>query len=213
MLGAMPIFKPFRKETFWRDFLVIQCGFALFGLSIATMIRANLGTGSWSVLEVALSERLSVSPGSMAIAMGFLVLGISVALREEIGWGTLTNIVFIGLWIDLFLFFIPSVKGNLLLQIPMLAVTIPLQGLASGIYIGVDAGAGPRDSLMLAIHRTTGISIRFARIVLELTVVLIGWAMGGPAGVGTIVFALLIGPSVQWGFRVFKVKARPKARV
>lgn len=206
MLGSMPIFKPFRKETFWRDFLVIQCGFAIFGLSIATMIRANLGTGSWSVLEVALAEKLSVSPGTMVIAMGFLVLGISVTLREEVGWGTLTNIVFIGLWIDFFLYFIPSVKGNLWLQVPMLLVTIPLQGLASGIYIGVDAGAGPRDSLMLAIHRTTGISIRIARVAIELSVLLIGWAMGGPAGVGTLVFAILIGPSVQWGFRVFKVR-------
>ncbi|MDP2791592.1 MAG: hypothetical protein Q8O15_07550 [Rectinemataceae bacterium] len=209
----MPILKPFRKETFWRDFLVIQGGFAIFGLSLALMIRANLGTSSWSVLEVALSRILSVSPGTMTIAVGFLILGISVALREEIGWGTLTNIIFVGLWIDLFLYFIPSVKGTLLVQIPMLVASIPLQGLASGIYIGVDAGAGPRDSLMLAIHRTTGISIRMARIAIEITVVLIGWALGGPAGVGTLIFALLIGPSVQWGFRVFKVTAQPKASV
>lgn len=212
MLAPMPIFKPFRKETFWRDFLVIQGGFAIFGLSLALMIRANLGTSSWSVLEVALATRFSSTPGTMTIAIGFLILGISVALREEIGWGTLTNIVFIGLWIDLFLFFIPSVKGNLWLQILMLAVTIPMQGLATGIYIGVDAGAGPRDSLMLAIHRTTGISIRVARVAIEATVVLIGWALGGPAGLGTIVAALLIGPSVQWGFRVFKVKGHSRAQ-
>jgi len=206
MLGAMPIFRPFRKETFWRDLLVIQGGFALFGLSIALMIRANLGTSSWSVLEVALANRLSVTPGTMAIAMGFFVLGISIALREEIGWGTLANIVCIGLWIDAFLYVIPSIDDNLILQIAMLVVPIPLQGLASGLYIGVDAGAGPRDSLMLAIHRTTGLSIRVARISVEVTVVLIGWLLGGPVGFGTLVFALLIGPAVQWGFRVCKVK-------
>jgi len=206
MLGAMPIFRPFRKETFWRDFLVIQGGFAMFGLSIAMMIRANLGTSSWSVLEVALAARFSVTPGTMTIAIGFLVLGISMALREEIGWGTVTNIVFIGLWIDVFLYFIPSVKGNIALQSLMFAVTIPLQGLASGIYIGVDAGAGPRDSLMLAIHRSTKVSIRAARVSIEVVVVLIGMLLGGPAGIGTVIFSLLIGPAVQWGFRVCKVK-------
>lgn len=206
MLGAMARFRPFRKETFWRDLLVIQGGFAIFGLAIALMIRANLGTGSWSVLEVALATRFSMTPGMMTIVVGFLVLGVSIALREEIGWGTLANIIFIGVWIDIFLYFIPSVKGNIPLQIAMFAFTIPLQGLASGIYIGVDAGAGPRDSLMLAIHRTTGLSIRMARVCMEIVVVLVGWLLGGPAGFGTLAFALLIGPAVQWGFRVCKVK-------
>jgi uncharacterized membrane protein YczE len=79
-------------------------------------------------------------------------------------------------------------------------------GLASAIYIGVDAGAGPRDSMMLAIKRTTGISIRAARAIIEVTVVTIGWLLGGPAGIGTLVFALLVGPSVQFGFKLFKVQ-------
>jgi uncharacterized membrane protein YczE len=78
-------------------------------------------------------------------------------------------------------------------------------GLASAIYIGVDAGAGPRDSMMLAIKRTTGISIRVARAIIEVTVVTIGWLLGGPVGIGTLVYALLVGPSVQWGFKLFNV--------
>jgi uncharacterized membrane protein YczE len=80
------------------------------------------------------------------------------------------------------------------------------QGIASAIYIGVDAGAGPRDSLMLAIHRTTKLSLRTARGIVELTVFAIGWLLGGPAGWGTLIFALLIGPSVQWAFKIFNVK-------
>jgi uncharacterized membrane protein YczE len=104
------------------------------------------------------------------------------------------------------LWLIPPVYSPLALQIPMLLGGILGMGLGSAIYIGVDAGAGPRDSLMLAIHRTTGVSIRLARGVIEVTVVTIGWLLGGPAGIGTLVFALLIGPSVQSGFKLLKVE-------
>jgi uncharacterized protein len=130
----------------------------------------------------------------------------ALILREPIGWGTLANILSIGLWEDLALRFIPPVNNNLTVQIAMLLGAIFMMGLASAIYIGVDAGAGPRDSLMLAIKRKTGVSIRLARACIEVTVVLVGWLLGGPAGLGTVVFALLIGPAVQWGFKVFKVE-------
>ena len=86
-----------------------------------------------------------------------------------------------------------------------------MQGIATAVYIGVDAGAGPRDSMMLAIHRVTGVSIRLARGILELIVVTIGWLLGGPLGVGTVVFAFLIGPSVQWAFKLFNVKPHKPA--
>jgi uncharacterized membrane protein YczE len=88
----------------------------------------------------------------------------------------------------------------------MFLLGVLVQGIATAVYIGVDAGAGPRDSLMLAIHRTTGVSIRLARGAIEVIVVLIGWLLGGPLGIGTVVFALLIGPSVQWAFKLFKVR-------
>jgi uncharacterized membrane protein YczE len=138
--------------------------------------------------------------------MGFVVLSGALILREPIGWGTLGNILSIGPWEDFSLWLIPSVKDNLPLQIAMLMAAIVMMGLASAIYIGVDAGAGPRDSLMLAIKRKTGVSIRVARGAIEVTVVIIGWLLGGPAGIGTVVFAILIGPAVQWGFKLFKVQ-------
>lgn len=199
------MFKPVRWNTFIRDFLVIQIGYALFGLAIALTIRANLGTGTWPVLEVALSQATGWSVGAVTIAVGFVVLFIALVLREKIGWGTLTNIIFIGLWLDLVLWFVPPVKGNLPLQIVMLLGGVLIQGIASAIYIGVNAGAGPRDSLMLALHRTTKLSLRMARGVVEILVLLAGWLMGGPVGIGTVVFALLIGPSVQWAFKLFNV--------
>lgn len=200
------MFKPIRWKTFPLDFLRIQIGFLLFGIAIATMIRASLGTSAWAVLEVALSQITRLTPGTLSVIVGFVVLGGAVALREKIGWGTLANILFIGPWEDLALSIIPTVKNNLWIQIPMLLGAIAMMGLASAIYIGVDAGAGPRDSLMLAIKRKTGWSIRAARGAIEITVVILGWALGGPAGIGTVVFALLIGTFVQWGFKLLKVE-------
>ncbi len=198
--------KPIRWNTFARDFTVIQIGFALFGLSIALTIESNLGTGTWSVFEVALANITGLSVGTITVIVGFSVLILALALREKVGWGTLGNILSIGPWLDLCLWLLPSVRNNLFLQIAMLLSAVLIQGIASAIYIGVDAGAGPRDSLMLAVHRTTKISLRLARAIIEMGVFLLGWLLGGPAGIGTLVFAILIGPAVQWAFKLFNVK-------
>jgi uncharacterized membrane protein YczE len=198
--------KPVRWNTFIRDFIRIQIGFILFGLAITLMIRGNIGTSAWVVLEAALAYKLGITVGTMTVIMGFIVLISAVAMREKMGWGTLANILSIGPWVDMWNSFMPSVTDNLLLQIVMLLIAILLMGLGSAIYIGVDAGAGPRDSMMLAIKRTTGVSIRVSRAIIEVTVVFLGWLLGGPAGLGTVVYALLIGPSVQWGFKIFKVQ-------
>jgi uncharacterized membrane protein YczE len=200
------MFKPIRWKTFPRDFIRIQIGFFLYGLAITLMIRGNLGTSAWAVLEVALAHQLGITIGTMTVLMGFMVLSGAVLMREQLGWGTLANILSIGPWEDFWLSIIPSVNNNLLLQSGMLLLAIFLIGLASAIYIGVDAGAGPRDSMMLAIKRTTGISMRAARAIIEVTVVTIGWLLGGPVGIGTLVYALLVGPSVQLGFKLFNVQ-------
>jgi uncharacterized membrane protein YczE len=200
------MFKPIRWNTFIQDFIRIQIGFFMFGIAVALMVRGNLGTSAWAVLEVALAPKFHISIGTMTVTMGFMVLSGALLMREKLGWGTLANILCIGPWEDFWLLRIPSVTGNLLLQSGMLLFAIFLMGLASAIYIGVDAGAGPRDSMMLAIKRITGISIRAARAIIEVTVVAIGWLLGGPAGVGTVIYALLVGPAVQWGFKIFKVQ-------
>ena len=200
------MFKPIIWKTFPRDFLRIQVGFLLFGLAITLMIRGNLGTSAWAVLDVALSKILGLSVGTLTVLVGFAVLSGALIMREKIGWGTLANILSIGPWEDFWLARIPPVTGNLPLQIAMLLIAILLMGLASAIYIGVDAGAGPRDSMMMAIKRTTSLSLRVARGIIEVVVVTIGWLLGGPAGIGTLVFALLVGPSVQAGFKLLKVE-------
>ena len=197
--------RPIVWHRFPRDFAIIQLGFGLFGLAIAILIRANFGTNPWAVLEVALLNYIPITAGQASILVGFGVLVFALLLREPVGWGTVANIVFIGLWEDLFLNVLPAAHDNWLIQLPYLLLGVFAMGTATAIYIGVNAGAGPRDSLMLAISRTTGISVRLARTVIEIVVVVAGWLLGGPAGLGTLIFALTIGPSVQAAFRLLKV--------
>ena len=198
--------KTIHWKTFPRDFFVIQTGFLLYGLSLALAIRANLGTGTWAVLDVALSKITGWTPGTMTVLVGFTVLVSALLMHEQIGWGTLGNILSIGPWLDLGLYYIPPVENNWPLQLLMLLAGILTQGIATAIYIGVNAGAGPRDSLMLAIKRTTGISYRLSRGLIEVSVLVIGWVLGGPAGLGTAIHALLIGTAMQWAFKVFRVQ-------
>jgi len=201
-----PMLKPINRKTFPRDFLIAQLGYAIYGLSIALIIEAGLGTGPWAVLAVALADISGTTPGMMLIATGIVVLVGAVLMKEKIGWATLGNILFIGPWTDLFLFILPSLEGNLWLQIPGMLIAVILSGIATAVYISVNGGAGPRDSLMLAVSRTTGQSVQLSRGIIEVLVVILGWILEGPVGVGTLAFALLIGPLVQIFFKVLNVK-------
>ena len=200
------MFKPIQWRRFPKDFAVIQLGFALFGMAIAIFIRANLGTSPWVVFEVALIHYIPITPGQAAILVGAFVLLMALLLREPVGWGTGANIICIGLWEDLFLGILPAAQGNWWIQAPYLLSGVAVMGIATAIYIGVNAGAGPRDSLMLAISRTTGVSVRLARTMVEVTVVIAGWLLGGPLGLGTLLYSLTIGPAVQAAFRLLKVQ-------
>ncbi len=202
--------KPVCWRTFPRDFLVIQIGFAFFALAIAFLIQSNLGTSPWVVLEVAFSKRIQLTPGQSAILTGAIVLLLVLALREPVGWGTLGNIICIGLWEDVWLKNLRE-QNDLPGQVLYLVLAVLVMAGATAIYIGVNAGAGPRDSLMIAVARATGLSVRVARAGIEIAVVTSGWLLGGPVGIGTLVFALAIGPAVQTAFRIFKVGAQHTA--
>ena len=196
--------KPVRWQTFPRDFVVIQIGFALFALAIAFLIQSQLGTSPWVVLEVALINYIPLTPGQSGILTGAIVLLLALALREPVGWGTLGNIICIGLWEDVALHYLP-IRADLPGQVLYLVLAVLVMAGATAIYIGVNAGAGPRDSLMIAVARATGLSVRVARAGIEIAVVTSGWLLGGPVGIGTLAFALAIGPAVQTAFRIFKV--------
>ena len=194
----------------WRrfayDFLMIQFGFVLFGLSIDMMVRANLGLGPWDVLHMALTYHLPITLGEASIGVAFVVVLLDVILREPLGWGTIANMIFIGVWIDILKPFVPSVPSVFWIQIAYLLLGTIVMGFATAIYIGVDAGAGPRDSLMLALSRLSKTSVRRARTILEISAVAVGWLLGGPAWLGTLVFALAIGPAVQLAFKLLRVR-------
>ena len=202
----LPMFKPIHWKSFPRKFLIAQIGFAIYGLAIALIIQADLGTGPWAVLAVALADLTGTTPGTMLVLTGLLVLVGALVMKEQIGWGTVGNILFIGPWLDFFLTFIPPLKGNLVYQIVGLLISIGLSGIATGVYISVNAGAGPRDSLMMAISRISRRSVQLSRAVIEVLVVIVGWLLKGPVGIGTLLFALLIGPAVQRSFHIFKVQ-------
>ena len=196
--------KPVRWQTFPRDFVVIQIGFALFALAIAFLIQSQLGTSPWVVLEVAVINYIPLTPGQSGILTGAIVLLLALALREPVGWGTLGNIICIGLWEDVALHYLP-IRADLPGQVLYLVLAVLVMAGATAIYIGVNAGAGPRDSLMIAVARATGLSVRVARAGIEVAVVTSGWLLGGPVGIGTLAFALAIGPAVQTAFHIFKV--------
>ena len=202
--------KPVRWQTFPRDFVVIQIGFALFALAIAFLIQSQLGTSPWVVLEVAVINYIPLTPGQSGILTGAIVLLLALALREPVGWGTLGNIICIGLWEDVALHYLP-IRADLPGQVLYLVLAVLVMAGATAIYIGVNAGAGPRDSLMIAVARATGLSVRVARAGIEIAVVTSGWLLGGPVGIGTLAFALAIGPAVQTAFRIFKVGPQPTA--
>ena len=194
----------------WRrfawDFFVIQVGFLLFGLAIDVMVQASVGLDPWDVLQMALTYHLPITLGESNIGVAFIIILIDIALKEPLGWGTVANMVFIGVWVDILRRYVPLAPGSVLFQLAYLLLGVLIMGFATAIYIGVNAGAGPRDTLMLALSRYGKTSVRIARTIIEVTVVVVGWMLGGPAWLGTLVSALAIGPAVQLGFKILKVR-------
>jgi uncharacterized membrane protein YczE len=179
-----------------RRMVQLNIGLVLFGLGIALMLQSGLGLPPWDVLHQGLTEQFGLTVGIWSIIVSFLVLVLWLPLRERYGIGTVFNAIIIGVVIDLGVLFIPQ-PPNVWLDAIMLAAGIVLIGLASGMYIGANLGPGPRDGLMTAIARR-GLSIRVTRWGLEIVVLITGILLGGTFGVGTIAFALLIGPIVQF---------------
>ena len=194
-------------RRFGYDFFMIQVGFGLFGLSTDMLVQANLGLDPWDVLHMALTYHLPITLGEASIGVAFIMILFDMLLKESIGWGTLANMIFIGLWIDVLRPIVPAAPSVFLIQVAYLLLGTLVMGFATAIYIGVNAGAGPRDSMMLALSRVGKTSLRVARTCLEITAVTIGWVLGGPAWLGTLIFAVTIGPSVQLAFKLLKVRA------
>jgi uncharacterized membrane protein YczE len=171
-------------------------GLVVFGFGVTLIIEADLGLGPWDVLHQGLHELTGIPMGTVMILLGVLLLLLWIPLRQRIGLGTFLNALLIGSTVDLTLPLTPT-PGPLVLRAGYLAAGIVLVAIGSGYYIGSGLGPGPRDGLMIGLHERFGLSIRVARTVIELTALVSGWALGGSVGVGTVAFALSIGPLVQ----------------
>ncbi|MFL6109152.1 MAG: YczE/YyaS/YitT family protein [Marmoricola sp.] len=171
-------------------------GLVLYGLTIAMLIRGTLGNAPWDVLHQGLAEHLPVDIGGALIIVSALVLLLWIPLRELPGLGTIANAILIGVASDVFLALI-SAPDALAARIALTLAGVGLNGLATALYIGSQFGPGPRDGLMTGLHRRTGLSIRLVRTCMEVTVVAVGFLLGGTVGLGTLLYALAIGPMVQ----------------
>jgi len=179
-----------------RRLVQLFAGLTLYGWSMAMMVRSELGLDPWDVFHDGVSRWMGLSFGTVVIVVGLFVLALWIPLRQWPGLGTVANAIVIGLVTDLGLALL-STPESLPARIGLLTGGIVLNGLAGGMYIGSQFGAGPRDGLMTGLVRRTGRSIRLVRTSLELTVLALGWLLGGVVGVGTVLYALMIGPLVQ----------------
>ena len=180
-------------------------GLSLFGISMAMLVRANLGLDPWDVLTQGLGHYLPLSFGTITIIIGAVVLLLWIPLRQKPGLGTISNVFVIGVAVDFGLWLI-SPPDQLVVRIVMMVSAVVLNGIAGATYIGSQLGPGPRDGLMTGLSARTGRSLRLIRISIEVTVLVVGVLLGGTVGVGTVLYALAIGPLVQFFLRFTTVR-------
>lgn len=198
-------------DWYWTRRLVqLYAGLALYGFSMALMLRAGLGLDPWDVFHQGLQERTPLSFGLVTAVVGAVVLLLWWPLRQMPGLGTVSNVIVIGVAVDASLRWLPDAEG-LAWQVVFMASSVVLNAVAGGAYIGARLGPGPRDGLMTGLVRRTGRSVRLVRTGIEVTVLAVGFALGGAVGLGTVVYALGIGPLVQIFLPLFTVPERAEA--
>lgn len=197
-----------RAGRLWLRIPQLLVGLWLYGLAMALFIRSGLGLDPWDVFHAGLQQLWGWSFGTVVIVVGFAVLLLWIPLRQWPGLGTIANAVVIGVATDATLAVVP-VASSWLASWGLLALGLVINGLAGALYIGAQLGPGPRDGLMTGLARRTGWSLRLVRTGLEVTVLAIGWALGGAVGIGTLAYALAIGPLVQFFLPLVTVRLDP----
>ncbi len=174
----------------------LYAGLVLYGASMALQIRAGLGLDPWDVFHQGVADRAGLTFGTVVIITGAAVLLAWVPLRQRPGIGTISNVFVIGVTVDISLALVPA-AGSSAAALVMLLAGIGLNGVAAGAYIGAGLGPGPRDGLMTGLVRRTGGSVRVVRTTIEVAVLVVGAVLGGTVGLGTVLYAVSIGPLVH----------------
>lgn len=188
-----------RWDLSFKRVSILFFGLAIFGLGDGLIIQSGLGNAPWSVLAQGISLKSGLSIGTSTLIVGSLVLSLWIPLRERPGFGTLSNIIIISLFIEIATNIFPK-QSNILPGVIFTLVGIAMVGIGSSLYITCGLGPGPRDGAMTGLHQRTGVRVGRVRLGLEVVVSIVGALLGGTLGLGTLLFALLIGQSVAISF-------------
>lgn len=211
----LPISSSSRRDLVER---VIQLlgGLFLYGVALGLMVRGGIGVAPWDVLALGISGRAGIGYGVVTVLVSVLVLVLWIPLRQRVGVGTLLNALLVGPSADLALFVLPA-PSSIWVGAPMFVAGLLLLAFATGLYIAADFGPGPRDGLMTGLVGRTGWPVWLVRTLIEGSVLLIGFLLGGPVGVGTVLFAFGVGPLIGWFLpwttRLRAARSRQLARV
>ena len=190
--------KPLNLKPKISTFFYLCFGLTLFGLGEGLLIVSATGASPWSVLAQGISLNVDFSIGTITLFVSIAVLLLWLPLNQKLGIGTILNALIIALMIDICIKFVPT-PVNYISQIVLAIVAVLTVGIGGGIYLVANLGPGPRDGLMVGLQKKTNLPIAFVRAFLEISVVSIGWYLGGTVGVGTLLFAFGIGPAVALG--------------
>ena len=190
--------KPYNFKPKFSTFLFLCFGLTLFGFGEGLLIVSFTGASPWSVLAQGISLNVNLSIGTITLLISIAVLILWIPLGQKPGMGTIFNALIIALMIDLCIKFVPT-PSSYIHQIILAVISVITVGIGGGIYLVSNLGAGPRDGLMIGLQKVTNFPIAAVRAFLEITVVSIGWYLGGTVGVGTLIFAFGIGPCVAFG--------------
>lgn len=202
-----------RSDSRWQPsfstFLILILGLSLFGFGEALLVITGLGNSPWVVLSEGLTKRTGLDIGVTTFLVSVVVLLLWIPLKEKPGLGTISNIVVIAAVLDVSIKFLPKVE-TLAVGIPVTIAGVLIVGLGSSLYLTCNLGPGPRDGLMTSLHNKTGVRVSRVRLLLEVSVLTIGYLLGGTVGIGTLLFAAGIGRAVALWLGVVSVLAKPK---
>jgi uncharacterized membrane protein YczE len=207
--SARPVTRPTWSWDYARRVALLVLGLAVFALGISCNFKAGIGLGPWDCFHYAVSLHLPITQGQASEATGLVIVLLSLGMGVRPGVGTIANMILIGLFFDGFNSLLPDLHSvDVPWRIALFVLGVCIIGLGSGLYIKANLGAGPRDSLMLALTRRTGRRVAVVRGAVELSALGFGVLLGGPIGLGTLIQAFGVGPAVEAGLRLFHVPVR-----